>query len=139
MTTPDTPFRKRLRAALGPATVEPTLEHNAQVKLLKEVKRRGVDRLLVFSVPNAAKRSMNLIRILKAEGLMPGVSDLIFIAPPLGRAHCLEMKKAKGGATSDNQRFFARVAKEAGAKHAIAAGYEEAVAVLEAWGLLVNG
>ena len=125
------PFKDKLRACVAPKD-----EHGAQVKLLAEARRRGTPGLRWFAVPNAARRSMNLAAKMRAEGMKAGVADLVFIAPPHGRAFFLEMKKEKGGRRSDAQLLFAREIKEAGAPHEFAEGFAQAVAILEGWGLL---
>jgi hypothetical protein len=125
------PFKDKLRSGIAPKD-----EHGAQVKLLAEARRRGVAGLRWFAVPNAARRSMNLAAKMRAEGMKAGVADLVFIAPPHGRAFFLEMKKEKGGRRSDAQLLFAREIKEAGASHEFADGFAQAVAILEGWGLL---
>ena len=49
---------------------------------------------LCFSVPNGGLRDVREARRLKLEGLLPGVSDLIFLWD--GRAYLIEMKTPKG-------------------------------------------
>lgn len=48
---------------------------------------------LLFAVPNGGKRSLLTAKILKAEGVLSGVSDLILLKP--SKEHhglCIEMK-----------------------------------------------
>lgn len=48
---------------------------------------------LLFSVPNGGRRHPREAQILKAEGVVAGVSDLILLVPAHGHfALCLEMK-----------------------------------------------
>ena len=48
---------------------------------------------LLFSVPNGGRRHQREAQILKAEGVVAGVSDLILLVPSSGFfALCIEMK-----------------------------------------------
>lgn len=52
---------------------------------------------LLFAVPNGGRRDAVTGKILKAEGVVPGVSDLILLVPAGGyHGLCIEMKTAKG-------------------------------------------
>lgn len=52
---------------------------------------------VLFAVPNGGARDPITGAILKAEGVMPGVSDLILLYPSGGyHALCIEMKTDKG-------------------------------------------
>lgn len=51
-------------------------------------------RKLLFSVPNGGSRNPIEAKRLKAEGLIPGVSDLIFLWK--GNSYFIEMKTDKG-------------------------------------------
>ena len=79
---------------------------------------RGMSGLL-FSVPNGAKMSITQAKVMKAEGLLSGVSDLILLYPS-SKYHglCVEMKTVKGR-QSDSQREFQRSVEEAGYKYII--------------------
>lgn len=81
---------------------------------------------LYYSVPNggwlagnATQRARQMNK-LKAEGLLPGVSD-VFIAEPRGDYHgmYLEMKQP-GGKLSENQEWFLREAEKRGYYTAVA-------------------
>lgn len=78
---------------------------------------------LLFAVPNAAKRSMKLIKgryvcvggkRAKDEGMVSGVSDLIFLKPSdLFHGLCIEMKYGKGKQT-DSQIDWETSVKQQG-------------------------
>lgn len=52
---------------------------------------------VLFAVPNGGYRNIATARKLKAEGVTPGVSDLILLVPKHGyHGLCIEMKHGKG-------------------------------------------
>jgi hypothetical protein len=71
---------------------------------------------------------------MKAESVTPGVPDIFAIH--YSQACFLEMKKAKGGRVSADQKIMMARLDDAGAICAVAHGLEQAIAQLEAWGLL---
>jgi hypothetical protein len=88
----------------------------------------------LFAIPNGShlagdgrQRAMKA-GILKREGMSPGVHDL-FLMLPSGPYHGLfiEMKRAKGGRVTPDQRSFAQRATEAGYGCVLARGSEQAV------------
>ena len=68
-------------------------------------------------------------------GTKAGVADYLFVSP-IGIAHFLEMKR-RGGRLSLAQGDFADWCHEHGVPHAVARSYDEAIATLSAWGVLV--
>ena len=79
-------------------------EHAEQVLLVARVRQFIGRDVLFFAVPNGGKRGKAEASRLKAEGVVPGVPDLVF-AEPRGGFHGLyvEMKRADGGRTSKDQ------------------------------------
>lgn len=66
-----------------------------------------------FSVPNGTKLSPTQARVAKAEGVLPGVSDLIILLPK--RAVFVEFKNPNGkGRQSPPQRAFEENVKALG-------------------------
>jgi hypothetical protein len=87
---------------------------------------------LYFAIPNGAHLAGNTgqrigqINKLKAEGFLPGVSDL-FIAELRGDwAGCFVEMKAENGRLSDNQAEFLARAEERGYFTIVAYGFEMA-------------
>lgn len=115
-------------------------EHDEQAALVDYIFMQYPD-LLFFSVPNGANlagspaaraRQMNK---LKGEGLLPGTPDLVLVAAHGGYTIMfLEMKDVDGGnGLSDNQAHFLAHAEKAGAYTAVANGFDEAKALVDAY------
>ena len=91
-------------------------EHDDQAAYIEWLKlTRLWDRYPIFGVPNGvplAGSKMQRVRIInymKAEGLRPGVSDIIFMVPRGGyHGMVMENKRSDGGAglSKDQSEFF---------------------------------
>lgn len=93
-------MRRRRTAAKRSTSTRPSpTEHEEQVGLVNWFRGRfpGV---LIFAIPNGEKRSISVARRLKAEGVTPGVPDLVV---PEWRLW-IEMKRATGGRLSQEQK-----------------------------------
>lgn len=88
---------------------------------------------LVFSVPNEGRRSRVAAGILKSMGMLPGVADLVIVAPG-GRTHFLEVKTARGS-LSPVQREFRRRCRNLDVPHAVVRSLEDVKRALGEWGL----
>ncbi len=109
-------------------------EHDEQAAVVHYLQIKYPDALF-WATPNGAGlsgggRSMNK---LKAEGFLPGVSDLIIFEPRGGySALFVEMKKANGGnGASDNQLWFIREVEARGALGVVSNGADEAIAFID--------
>lgn len=73
----------------------------------------------LFAVPNGGYRNAVTGAVLKAEGVLAGVSDLILLYPS-GEFHglCIEMK-TPDGRQADTQKEFQQAVEEVGYKYAI--------------------
>lgn len=112
------------------------LEHKFQVRLVKDV--RAVNpRALFFAVPNSGYRHIYAATKFKAEGVVSGTPDLVFILEG-GRTGFLELKAPKGS-LSDNQKAFRDRAVTAGAFWEFAKSFDEAWGVLAGWGVVPSG
>lgn len=80
-----------------------------------------------FAVPNGGRRGAREAASLKAEGVTPGVADLIVMVSPV---LALEMKARTGGRQSPAQREWEQVATAAGWVYHLAPGAEDAIAWL---------
>lgn len=90
---------------------------------------------LFCSIPNEGKDRANPARLakLKRMGLRPGAGDLLFIKR--GLSYFLEMKKP-GEKQSDDQIDFQLDCAMVGAQYAVAWSFEEAVEILQLWGII---
>lgn len=80
---------------------------------------------VLFAIPNAARRSERMGAYMKEEGMLPGVSDLIFLkANRFYGALCIEMKKPKGKQV-DTQKKWQQAAERAGNKYALCYSFED--------------
>ncbi len=76
---------------------------------------------LLFAVPNGGARNKREAGILKAEGVTPGVSDLILLVGCGGyNALCIEMKTtARGSTQNDNQVAWQEAVEANGSKYGV--------------------
>jgi hypothetical protein len=117
-------------------TAMKTLEHDEQVNLMKwwslSCRSFGVDERLLFAIPNGGERNVIVAARLKAEGVRAGVPDL-FLAHPNNEYHGLfiEMKKAKGGIVSDNQKCYLDLLKANGYRAEVCHGWIQAKQIIE--------
>lgn len=108
-------------------------EDRIQRTVVLHLKDRGMPGLVWFHCPNGGKRGRAEGGIFKAMGVRPGVSDLILLHR--GGFYALELKADKGRLT-DSQRAFLDAVRAAGGRSMMAQGLDEAIYILEAWGLL---
>lgn len=79
----------------------------------------------LFSVPNGGWRSAVEAQIMKGEGVVPGVADLILLIPN-GNHHalCIEMKAPKGR-QSDSQKEWQKEVERHNYAYVIVRSFEE--------------
>lgn len=94
---------------------------------------RAMPGVVWFHVPNGGSRTAAEAGRFKALGVKAGVPDLIAVSA--GCMFALELK-APGGRVSDAQRQMLAALAGAGAETAVAVGLDDALAVLERWGLI---
>ena len=104
-------------------------EHYEQVRVCNHLNEHYSE-VLFWATPNGASLSGRgkAMNKLKAEGFLPGVSDLI-IFEPRGGYSCmfLEMKKTDGGnGASENQLWFIREVEKRGGFGIVCNGADEA-------------
>jgi len=86
---------------------------------------------VLIAVPNAARRSPRLGKILKDEGMIKGASDLILLVPSNGSGSlCIEMKY-QDGRQSESQKTFAVDVVRAGNRYVICRSVYEFLTEIE--------
>ena len=90
-------------------------------------------RLLLFAVPNGGFRIASEAARLYAEGVVPGVSDLIYLEPRGGYgALCIEMKTTlTGSRQSDRQKEWQKAVEAVGIRYVICRTLEEFIKAVE--------
>jgi len=80
---------------------------------------------LMFSVPNGGKRDVRTGSIMKYEGSIRGVADLILLFPKKGYASlCIEMKTPRGK-QSEEQKLWQIEVEKARNKYVVCHSLEE--------------
>lgn len=85
--------------------------------------------------PAGEERPTNAGRRLQRMGLKSGWPDYLLYSPS-GRSHFLELKRAKRGVLSDEQKAFRDWAREHHYPHAVVDSVELAIVTLRGWGAL---
>ena len=96
-------------------------EHQEQVLLIQWFRRTYID-VRIFAIPNGESRSKSAGARLKAEGVSAGVPDLFIPAWNVW----IEMKRSKGGRTSDKQKDWLAYLETVGHEVYVCAGFEAA-------------
>ena len=113
-------------------------EHQIQVACVRWFNLQWPEyRGLLFAIPNGGARSKATAGKLKAEGVVPGVADLILLKPhfrqgvyfsgmiPLDAyGLCIEMKTPKGRQSPEQKAWQAKV-EEMGYKYAVCHSLDE--------------
>ena len=87
-------------------------------------------RNLLFSVPNGGCRNPIEAKIMKAEGVVPGVSDLILLVSRKGfNSLCMECKTDKGS-QSENQLIWQADCEANGNKYVIFRSVDEFINIV---------
>jgi hypothetical protein len=108
-------------------------EQQIQKTVFAHFAARSAPGVFVFHPANGGWRSRTEAAILKGLGVVAGTPDVIAVKD--GQTYALELK-AKGGKLSPSQRWAHAALRQAGAEVAVATGLDDALAWLEAQGLL---
>jgi hypothetical protein len=119
--------------SLSPSRSASPSEKQIQASVLQHLAWRSVPQLFWFAVPNGEWRSRVTGAILKGQGVVAGVPDLILVHA--GRCFGLELK-SDNGRLSDAQRETHERLRQAGAHVAVAHGLDAAIKQLTEWRLL---
>lgn len=108
-------------------------EHAEQVTLIDWYDMQYKDKAL-FAIPNGGKRNMVTALKLKAEGVRPGVPDLMLAKVSSGyHGLFIELKRTKGGSTSKEQKQWLQYLNRAGYRAVVCKGWLEAKEVIECY------
>ena len=113
--------------------IQPPTEHQEQSAVVSYLQAAYPD-VLFWSTPNGAHLAGTAghraasVNILKSQGMLPGVSDLL-IFEPRGGYSCmfLEMKRTSGSKVHENQEWFIAQIEARGAFGVVAFGAEDAI------------
>ena len=108
-------------------------EHAEQVTLIDWMEVHHPD-VRIFAIPNGGKRGKLEAMRLQAEGVSPGVPDLM-IPTPRGHYHGLfvEMKRTKGGSVSKEQKDWIAYLQAQGYRAIVCRGFEESKREIECY------
>lgn len=99
-------------------------EHIEQVTFVNWFRSTFTDSL-IFAIPNGELRAISVANRLKAEGVTSGIPDLCCIFPN-GIIVWVEMKKAKGGTVSKEQKEIHAKMEALGQIVIVGRGWEDA-------------
>lgn len=108
-------------------------EYKIQVAVASQLRARAAPGVVWFHPANGGWRNLREAARLKYMGVRPGASDII--AFHRGEFFALELKAPKGRPTEAQLAFIDEI-KAAGGFGVVAEGLDEAVSILECWGLL---
>lgn len=91
-------------------------EHSEQVGFVRWFRAKW-PRVLIFAIPNGGKRNITTAKLLKEEGVVPGVPDLYIPAWGIW----VEMKRQKGGRLPPDQEGIINHLESIG--HQVVVGY----------------
>lgn len=109
------------------------VEDQIQAAVVLHLTVRALPGVVWFHVPNGGSRTAAEAGRFKALGVKAGVPDILALRA--GQLFALELK-AQGGRVSDAQRDTLAALNAAGAHTAVAWGLDDALEILERWGVL---
>jgi hypothetical protein len=122
-------FTKRVRKAPD------ALERELHIAVADHIRWAIRPDVIWFHPANGELRSDSTGALLKRMGVRPGVSDLLFAAPPQARLHALELKR-RGKRPTPEQTAFLDAVRAIGGVSAWADSYDKAIELLKAWDIL---
>jgi hypothetical protein len=111
-------------------------ENDIQRSVFLHLRTRGAPGIIAFHPKNGGIHQRGRHRGINAGlGVLSGASDVIVIAPPHGRVYALELK-AEGKKPTKVQQDFMNAIFLAGGMATWSDNLDEALKILEGWGLL---
>jgi len=112
-------------------------ENQIQKAVFDHIRQRGVPGVIAFHPKNGGIHQRGRRRGINAGlGVKSGVSDIIALYR--GKAYAIELKAEKGRPTVEQMQFVSDW-NSAGGFATIVVGLDQALKVLETWGLLRGG
>lgn len=109
-------------------------EQRVIVQWCDAFKARYPELKLLYHVPNGGKRTAREAARFKAEGVKPGVPDLVLPVARNGyHGLYIELKRRKGGTVSDNQKEWIKALTEQGYRAVVCKGADEAISEITAY------
>ena len=88
---------------------------------------------LLFSVPNGGQRDIRVAMVMKGEGIVAGVSDMLFLYPSRGyHALCIEFK-TEHGRQSDAQKEWQAAVEKQGYKYVVIRNFTQFYNLIRFW------
>lgn len=107
--------------------MKPASEHDEQVAFCQYL---DFVHVTYFAVPNGSNKSMTARRKFKAEGLKPGVPDMVLLFEG-GETVFIEMKRKSGGTVSKDQKEWLERLRVLGFDAYVCKGAKEAIEVVQ--------
>lgn len=115
------------------------LEDQIQAQLVLELESKIRREVFFTAIPNGDLRKWSVAIRLKAQGVKPGVTDILFVAPKSVVAF-LEIKRPiRSSVLSDAQLGFKAMCERNEHLWAMARTVEEALGIVGRWGFLKAG
>lgn len=122
------------RVLRKPRKAPPALEFPVACMVADTLRRFANAHWVWSHFPAGEQRTAATGARLQRMGLKKGWSDYLLISP-IGRLHCLEMKR-RGERMTPEQQAFAHDMERAEVPHRVAQSYDEAIKILQSWGVL---
>ena len=91
-----------------------------------------LNRIPFYHIPNGGYRTKTEAIRLKAQGVQSGVPDICIVVANKGyHGLYIELKRIRGGITSDNQQAWIKLLTQQGYLAVVALGANEAISVVE--------
>ena len=102
-------------------------EHRLQCQIIRYFRLQYADHM-IMAIPNAGKRSLRMGAYMKAEGLLPGIPDLLIPVARCGFNNLwVEVKNGKKGRLSDAQKEAHAMLTAQGGKVVVVRYFEDFV------------
>jgi hypothetical protein len=123
------------RAASRNFDPAPLSEQQIQKALFAILRQRGAPGLFCWHPFSGGYRRPKEAAIYRGLGAIAGLPDVMILHQ--GKLYCVELKREGGGLTETQEQVLIRL-REAGAMATHAHGLDQALRVLEGWGLLLG-